>query len=144
MSQGTRCQQLAMYVVFESPLQMLADSPSNYRREPESLAFLAAVPTVWDETRPLSATVGEHILVARRRGREWYVGALTNWDARDLEVDLSFLGSGQFKAEIFRDGANAHRAGVDYAREEKAVTAADRLTIHLAPGGGWAARIVPR
>ena len=144
MSQGTRCQQLAMYVVFESPLQMLADSPSNYRREPESLAFLAAVPTTWDETRVLGATVGEHILVARRHGREWYVGALTNWTARDLEVDLSFLGTGQFRAEIFRDGANAHRAGVDYARDERAVTAADRLTIQLAPGGGWAARIVPR
>jgi alpha-glucosidase len=144
MSQGTRCQQLAMYVVFESPLQMLADSPSNYRREPESLAFLAAVPTVWDETRVLGATVGEHILVARRRGREWYIGALTNWDARDLEVDLSFLGTGQFRAVMFRDGVNAHRAGVDYAREEKPVTAADRLPIHLAPGGGWAARIAPR
>ena len=144
MSQGTRCQQLAMYVVFESPLQMLADSPSNYRREPESLAFLKAVPTVWDETQVLGAAVGEHILVARRRGREWFVGALTNWTARDLEVDLSFLGTGQFRAEIFRDGVNAHRAGVDYAREEKDVTAADRLAIHLAPGGGWVARIAPR
>ena len=92
MSQGTRCQQLAMYVVFESPLQMLADSPSNYRKEPESLAFLSAVPTVWDETRVLSAAVGEHILVARRSGRDWYVGALTNWTPRDLEVPLSFLG----------------------------------------------------
>jgi alpha-glucosidase len=144
MSQGTRCQQLAMYVVFESPLQMLADSPSNYRREPESLAFLKAVPVVWDETRVLSAAVGEHILVARRHGREWFVGALTNWTARDLDVDLSFLGTGSFSAEIFRDGANAHRAAVDYAREEKAVTGADRLPIHLAPGGGWVARIMPR
>jgi alpha-glucosidase len=88
--------------------------------------------------------VGEHILVARRHGREWYVGALTNWTARDLEVDLSFLGSGRFSAAILRDGANAHRAGVDYAREEKTLTAADHLTIHLAPGGGWVARIVPR
>ena len=144
MSQGTRCQQLAMYVVFESPLQMLADSPSNYRREPESLAFLKAVPVVWDETRVLSARVGEHILVARRHGREWYVGALTNWSARDLEVDLAFLGGGRFTAEIFRDGANAHRAGVDYAREEREVAGTGRLTIHLAPGGGWVARIVPR
>jgi len=144
MSQGTRCQQLAMYVVFESPLQMLADSPSNYRREPESLAFLKGVPTVWDETRVLGAAVGEHILVARRHGRDWYVGALTNWDARDLEADLSFLGPGAFRAEVFRDGPNAHRAGVDYAREEKPVTAGDRLPIHLAPGGGWVARIVPR
>ena len=144
MSQGTRCQQLAMYVVYESPLQMLADSPSNYRREPESLAFLAAVPTVWDETRVLGAAVGEHILVARRNGRVWHVGAMTNWDARDLDVDLSFLGPGAFEADVYRDGPNADRAGVDYARERRAVTAGDRLRIHLAPGGGWVARIAPR
>ena len=143
MSQGTRCQQLAMYVVFESPLQMLADSPSNYRKEPESLAFLSAVPTVWDETRVLSAKVGEHILVARRSGGEWYVGGLTNWTPRDLEVDLSWLGAGAFSADIYRDGPNADRAGVDYAREKRPVTAGDRLRIHLAPGGGFVARIVP-
>jgi alpha-glucosidase len=141
MSQGTRCQQLAMYVVYESPLQMLADSPSNYRREPDSLAFLAAVPTVWDETLVLSAKVGEHILVARRAGRDWYVGAMTNWEPRDLDVDLSFLGAGSFDADTYRDGANAHRAGTDYVREKRPVTAADRLQLHLAPGGGWVARI---
>ncbi len=141
MSQGTRCAQLAMYVVFESPLQMLADSPSNYRKEPESLAFLSAVPTVWDETRVLGAAVGEHILVARRSGRDWYVGGLTSWTPRDLDVDLSFLGPGTFDADLYRDGPNADRAGVDYVRETRAVTAADRLTIHLAPGGGFAARL---
>jgi len=141
MSQGTRCHQLAMYVVYESPLQMLADSPSNYVREPESLAFLSAVPTVWDETRVVSAAVGEHILVARRSGREWYVGALTSWTPRDLEVDLSFLGAGTFDADLYRDGPNADRAGVDYVRETRAVTAADRLKVHLAPGGGFAARL---
>ena len=141
MSQGTRCQQLAMYVVYESPLQMLADSPSNYRREPESLAFLSAVPTVWDETRVLSAKVGEHILVARRSGTEWYVGALTNWEARNLDVDLSFLGTGRFEADMYRDGPNADRAGVDYVREKRPVAAGDPLRIHLAPGGGFVARI---
>jgi len=144
MSQGTRCQQLAMYVVFESPLQMLADSPSNYRREPESLAFLSAVPTVWDETRILAAAVGEHIVAARRSGREWYVGAMTSWEPRDLDVDLSFLGAGAWRAEIFRDGPNADRAGVDYVREARDLSAADRLHIHLAPGGGWVARIIKR
>jgi alpha-glucosidase len=142
MSQGTRCQQLAMYVVYESPLQMLADSPSNYRREPESLAFLSKVPTVWDETRVLSAGLGEHILTARRSGSDWYVGALTNWDARDLEVDLGFLEAGSFEAEVFRDGPNADRVGVDYVRETRPVTSADRLKIRLAPGGGLAARFV--
>jgi alpha-glucosidase len=148
-SQGTRCQQLAMYVVFESPLQMLADSPSNYRKEPESLAFLSGVPTVWDETRVLSATVGEHVLIARRSGRDWYVGALTNWTPRDLEVPLAFLGdgpsaapgAGSWEADIYKDGPNADRVGVDYAREKRPVSSTDRLTIHLAPGGGFAARI---
>jgi alpha-glucosidase len=144
MSQGTRCHQLAMYVVYESPLQMLADSPSNYLKEPESLAFLSAVPTVWDETRVLAAAVGEHILVARRSGRDWYVGALTNWTPRDLELDLSFLGQGAFDADVYRDGPNADRVGVDYARERRVVSAADRLHIHLAPGGGFAARITRR
>jgi len=144
MSQGTRCQQLAMYVVFESPLQMLADSPSNYRREAESLEFLSAVPAVWDETKVLSAKVGEYILVARRSGREWYIGALTNWTARDVEIDLSFLGAGAFDADTYRDGANAERVGVDYARVKARVTSSDRLRIHLAPGGGFAARLVPR
>ena len=144
MSQGTRCQQLAMYVVYESPLQMLADSPSNYRREPESLAFLSAVPTVWDETRVLGASVGEFVAVARRKGRDWYVGAMTNWTPRDLDLDLSFLGPGAFDAEIHRDGPNADRAGVDYVREIRPVTASDRLRVHLAPGGGLAARIVER
>lgn len=143
-SQGTRCQQLAMYVVYESPLQMLADSPSNYRREPESLAFLSKVPVVWDETRVLSAALGEHILTARRSGGDWYVGALTNWDARDLEADLAFLGAGFFDAEVFRDGPNADRVGVDYVRETKAVTSSDRLKIHLAPGGGFAIRLTRR
>jgi alpha-glucosidase len=142
MSQGTRCQQLAMYVVFESPLQMLADSPSNYLHEPESLEFLSAVPSVWDETRVLDARLGEYILTARRHGEEWYVGAMTNWTPRDLELDFSFLGGGSYQADIYRDGPNADRVGVDYQREKRRVVSTERLRIHLAPGGGWAARIV--
>jgi alpha-glucosidase len=140
MTQGTRCHQLAMYVVYESPLQMLADAPSNYRREPESLAFIATVPVVWDETRVLDAKIGEYIVVARRSGREWWVAAMTNWTARDLTVDLSFLGSGSWNAEIHRDGPNADRAAVDYVREVREVRAGENLKVHLAPGGGWAAR----
>jgi alpha-glucosidase len=142
MSQGTRCQQLAMYVVLESPLQMLADSPSNYRNEPESLAFLAKVPTVWDETRVLSAAVGEHILLARRSGDDWYVGAMTNWTARDLDLDLSFLPTGAYDAEIFSDGPNADRAAVDYVRSKRGASSSDRMRIHLAPGGGFVAHFV--
>lgn len=140
MTQGTRCHQLAMYMVFESPLQMLADSPSNYRKEPESLAFLAKIPAVWDESVALSGQVGEHVLMARRKGDTWFAGALTSWTPRDLEVDTAFLGTGTWTAEIMADGPNADRAAVDYRRTLREVKAGEKLTIHLAPGGGWAAR----
>ncbi len=141
MSMGTRCHQLAMYVVFESPLQMLADSPSHYLREKESLGFLSAVPTVWDETKVLAAKVGDYIAVARRRGEEWYIGAMTDWTARELTLDLSFLGEGEHTAEIFEDGINADRNAQDYRRIVRSFTGSQTLIIRLAPGGGWAARI---
>jgi alpha-glucosidase len=138
MSMGTRAHQLAMYVVYESPLQMLADSPSNYLREAECLAFLSRVPTVWDETRAISAQVGDWVAVARRRGDVWYLGAMTDWTPRELELDLSFLGDGEWHLVAFEDGVNADRTASDYRRVERTVQAADRLTIRLAPGGGWA------
>jgi alpha-glucosidase len=131
-----------MYVVFESPLQMLSDSPSNYLRELECLAFLSDVPTVWDETRVLSAQVGDWVAVARRHGDEWYVGAMTDWDARELELDLSFLGDGSWTATIFEDGVNASRIASDYRRLERQIASGERVTVQLAPGGGWAARFV--
>lgn len=141
MSQGTRCRQLAEYVVFFSPLNMLSDSPSNYLRERESLEFIAGVPTVWDETVPLAGAVGEQVAVARRAGDVWYVGALTNWESRDMELDLSFLGEGPWTVESFSDGPNAARAARDYRREKAALDPSGRLKVHLAPGGGFAARI---
>jgi alpha-glucosidase len=140
MSMGTRAHQLAMYVVFESPLQMLADSPSNYLREKECLEFIVAVPTTWDETRALAASVGEYVAVARRHGGSWYVGAMTDGSPRELELDLGFLGEGEWQMVAFADGANAERMASDYRRIEDAVSAGDRLTIKLAPAGGWAAR----
>src|SRR5437667_8451081 len=96
MAMGTRCHQLAMYVVFESPLQMLSDSPANYMREPEAMEFLAPVPSTWDETKALDGKISEYVAVARRSGRDWYVGAMTDWTARDLEIDLAFLTEGKF------------------------------------------------
>jgi len=143
MSLGTRCHQLAMYVVYESPLQMLADSPSNYLREPESMEFLSAVPTVWDETRVLDAKLGDYVLVARRRGRDWYLGAMTDWTARELEVDLSFLPAGSFTMDAYQDGVNAGRYGSDYRKVSSRVDKTTRLKIKLAEGGGWAARLRP-
>jgi alpha-glucosidase len=141
MAQGTRAHTLAMYVVFESPLQMLADSPSEYEREPESMEFLRAVPTTWDETRALAGEAGSHVLLARRRGAEWFVGAMTNGTARTLTLDLSFLGAGSFTMDAWVDGINADRNGMDYRKESRPVTAADKVELKLAPGGGFAARI---
>jgi len=140
MSLGTRVHQMAMYVVYESPLQMLADSPTNYLRELECLNFIVGVPTVWDETRALTAHVGDWVAVARRSGDEWYVGAMTDWTEREIELDLSFLGGGIWNATIFKDGVNAHRSATDYRREQRRVTAGDTISAGLAPGGGWVAR----
>lgn len=143
MSQGTRCHQLAMYTIFEAPLQMLADNPTAYMKEPESTGFIAKMPTVFDETVALSGRVGEHVAIARKRGDTWYVGAMTNWDARDISLDFSFLGAGNYEAEIFKDGLNADRDATDYKKEIVKLSADQKRSIHLAPGGGWAARIYP-
>ena len=141
MSQGTRCRQLALYVVFESPFNMLCDTPSNYMREPESTGFIADVPTVWDESIVLDGKMGEYIVTARRSGNVWYVGGITDWAARDIEVDCSFLGGKTYDATLFKDGANAHRIGRDYKCESIRIKNDSKLKIHLAPGGGFALKI---
>ncbi|MBN2180922.1 MAG: glycoside hydrolase family 97 protein [Sedimentisphaerales bacterium] len=141
MSMGTRCHQLAMYVVFESPLQMLCDSPSHYLREPECMEFLSKVPSVWDRTIALEAKVGDYVLVARKNGAEWYVGAMTDWTKRDMTADFSFLDAGVYTIEIYQDGINADRYGSDYKKIVQKISNGDKLQINLAPGGGWAARI---
>ena len=139
MSQGTRSHQLALYMIFDSPFNMLCDSPTNYMREPESTEFIAGVPTVWDETRVLDGKLGEYIITARRSGNTWYIGGITDWTPRDLTVDLSFL-SGSYKADLFKDGVNADRKASDYVREQSTFNGG-KLNIHLAPGGGFALKL---
>lgn len=139
MSQGTRVHQMAMYTLFEAPLQMLADSPSNYKKEPEYTAFIAQVPTVFDETIALSGEIGEHIAIARRKGSTWYVAAMTNWTPRQYSIDFSFLGEGNYQAEIFSDGVNADKDATDYRRQVRTITQKEKLQIYMAPGGGWTA-----
>jgi alpha-glucosidase len=143
MALGTRCQQLAMYVVYESPLQMLADSPSNYLREPEAMEFLAAVPTTWDDSKALDGKIAEYVVIARRNGSDWYVGAMTNWTPRDVNLDFSFLPEGNFQMTAYQDGENADRYAGDYKLVKMPVTRSTKLQIKLASGGGWAARIQP-
>lgn len=141
MSQGTRCHQLAEYVIFESPLNMMCDSPNNYRAEQECTDFISAIPTVWDETVALDGKVAEYVAMARRKGDRWYVGAMTNWDSRALELDLSFLPAGDYTMTIYQDGVNAHRIATDYKKVTCSVPASRKVEVKMAPGGGWAAEI---
>jgi len=141
MSQGTRCRQLALYIIFESPLNMLCDSPSNYMNEPECTEFIAEAPTIWDNTIALNGKVGEYASIARQKGNCWYVGSLTDWNPRTLELDLSFLGEGAFAAEVFKDGVNANRIARDYKKEVIAIPANRKLTINMASGGGFVMKI---
>ncbi len=141
MAKGTRCNQLAEYVVFYAPLQMLSDNPTIYMREKECTDFIIQVPTTWDETVSLDGKVSEYVAVARRKGNDWFVGTMTNWDARDITLDFSFLPAGKYTTEVFKDGVNADRNATDYKKEIITITSGEKITIHLAPGGGWAARI---
>lgn len=141
MSQGTRCRQLAEYVVFESPLNMLCDSPTNYDREEECTDFITTIPTVWEQTVAINGKIGKYITMARRKGNTWYVGSLTDWDARTLDLDLSFLDAGEWKAVMFCDGANANHLASDYKKEIIDIPASRKLTIKMAQGGGCAIKI---
>ncbi len=141
MSQGTRCHQLAMYVIFEAPLQMLADNPTAYRKEQESTNFISQIPTTFDQTVALDGKVGGYVAIARRKGEDWFIGAMTNWDRREIQIDLSFLGPRKYEAEVFQDGINADRDATDYRRDIISLSSEDRLIIKMNEGGGWAARI---
>jgi len=141
MCQGTRCNQMAMYVVYEAPFQMLADNPTIYMKEQECTDFITSVPTTFDETVTLDGKVGEYAAVARKKGKTWFVGALNDWTPRELMLDFSFLEEGHFQAIIFKDGMNADHEATDYKREVIKISKGDKLNIQLAPGGGWTARI---
>jgi len=139
MSLGTRAHQVAMYAVYESALQMLCDSPSSYLREPEVAEFIAQFPSVWDETKVLAGEVGEFIVVARRSGDTWYLGAMTNEHGRKLTVDLSFLISGDYHMQSFVDGVNTVQFAEDYRLNNVSVKAGQKIELNMASGGGWAA-----
>ena len=141
MSQGTRVHQMAMYTIFHAPLQMLADSPTMYMKNQPCTDFIAAVPTVWDETVAIDGRMGDYVVMARRKGDTWWVAAMGDWQPRDITIDLSRLHKVGTKAVIFEDGINADREATDYKRTEKTLRPGEKLTVHLAPGGGWTARI---
>ncbi|WP_262902718.1 glycoside hydrolase family 97 catalytic domain-containing protein [Flavobacterium hibisci] len=139
VSQGTRSHQLALYTIFEAPLQMMADSPTAYMKEQESTDFIAKIPTTFDETVALDGEVGKFVSIARKKSNTWYLGAITNWDSRDITIDFSFLEKEKkYEAEIFSDGLNADKAANDYKREIVTVDSTTKLAYKLASGGGLA------
>ena len=140
---GTRTHELSMYIIFDQWLGFLCDAPTEYEKYPDILDFLASVPTVWDKTIPLDARLGEYILLAKQTGNDWYVGGMTNWNARDISVDFSFLQPDvSYKATILRDGNNASNYPTRYICEEIMVTKETALTLNMAKGGGFVIRLV--
>lgn len=142
MVMGTRTQQLAMYAIYDSPFQMVSDSPRAYRDQP-AFEFIHHSPATWDETHVLSGRPGEYIVMARRSGKEWFLGSLTNWDARDIDLPLSFLPAGKFRAEIYADAPDADRLPTGVAVTKQSVDHTTHLKAKLASGGGYAVRFVP-
>lgn len=141
MSLGTRVQQVAMYILYEAPLQMLSDNPDNYRDNEEILNFLKKMPTTWDQTFAMDGKVGEYVVMARQKRSDYYVGAMTNSEPREMTIDFSFLPEGDWRIEILQDGENAEENAEDYKRIEQEVNNETKLNIHLATGGGWAGHI---
>jgi len=142
-SQGTRVHQMALMSLYEAPLQMLCDTPTQYIRNQACTDFMVKVPTVWDETVGVAGVVDAYAVIARRKGDVWYLSAISNWEPREVEVDLGFLAAGRYRAEIFEDGINADRDATDYVRSVRTLEGGQKLTLKMAPGGGWTARLTP-
>jgi alpha-glucosidase len=142
MSIGTRCHQLAMFAVYDSPLQIFSGNISQGLKEPEFMQLLGSIPTTWDETRILEGKVGEFIVTARKKGNNWFIAGLNNSTPRDISLQLGFLNEGHYSATICKDGLNAHNYGADYEITEKTFQKNDAATIHLAPGGGFMIRLI--
>lgn len=128
-----------MFVVFESPLQMMCDSPTAYNKEQETLDFISQIPTTWYETIVLEGAVSDYIVLARRHGEDWYLGAMTDWTAREFDIDLFFLDEGKYEIQIFKDGINTDRNAMDYKFEKDIVQKGSAINISMSSGGGWAA-----
>jgi alpha-glucosidase len=139
---GTRCHELAMYVVFDQPFAMLSDSPTEYEKYPDIMKYLSAVPTVFDETMALDGKVGQYAVIAKKKDKNWFVGAMTNWDERKINIDFSFLTPGKtYQADVYADGVDANKTATSYTYKTIAVTNKTKMDLNLAKGGGAAIKI---
>jgi len=144
MSIGTRAHQVAMYIVFESGFQMLADNPFNYLREPETTSFITNVPVTWDETKILKAEVGQYIVTAKRKGEAWFLGAMTNSNERKIVIETSFLPKGKaYELTLIKDGINADFQAMDFKKLTLKINSGDKINIDMVKDGGYAAHLVP-
>ena len=140
MTLGTRAHQVAMYTVFESPIQMLCDSPSIYKKEQETVDFIKQIPTIWDQTKVLKAAITDYLVVLRKKDEKWYLGAMTDNNKRNFDVKLSFLNPNtRYKIQIFKDGKNADKNAMDYKFETVELDSQATINIPLARGGGYSA-----
>ena len=142
MGQGTRAHSMALFVILESPMQMLPDSPSDYYRERECTEFISKIPVEWDDLKVLHAKIGKSTALARKNGDNWYIGAITNWDGKTFNIALDFLDEGTYQMEYIEDGVNADTRAIDYKRKTRTITGKESIQIKLAPGGGWVARLI--
>lgn len=142
MSYGTRCQQLALFTMLYAPLEMLADAPTAYEKEPEILNYFSKMPTIWDETLPIDGKLGDFAVIARKKDATWHVAGITDWTSRKVKVKFDFLDEGIYKADIFQDGANAHRVGNDYKKISKTIKKGDEMEFEMASGGGFVIKLV--
>ena len=144
MSMGTRANQIAMYIVYESPLQMLADSPSNYYKESECVEFISRIPTVWDKTVPIEAKIGDYVVIARKNNNTWYIAGMNDeTQERQINIDLSFLKDGIYNVDILKDGINSDNNAEDYIIEHYKINTKDSLNIIMKKGGGFSAILNP-
>ncbi|CAN5463706.1 glycoside hydrolase family 97 protein [soil metagenome] len=143
MTQGTRCQQLAMFTILYAPLEMLSDAPTAYENEPDILHYLSGMPTTWDETTPLEGKIGDYAVLARKKGSDWFVAGITDWTGRTVKLNFDFLDNEMYRAEIFTDGINANRNGNDFTHVFETVKKGDSMDIEMMNGGGFAMRLVP-
>jgi alpha-glucosidase len=143
MSIGTRAHQASMYVCYESPLQMLADNPSNYLKDTAFTRFIAGIPTVWDTTIALEAKAAEYLVIARKNGNNWYVGAMTNFTKRNLAIDVNFLDDRNYTLTILSDGINADKHASDYIINKQTIKKGQKININMEKGGGWVAILTP-